>query len=534
MATFLPNVTDVFAGSSDFDPDFNRIERMLSRRESMYEQGAKRVKNLYDSVFNSPMLRDSDIQKRDTYLKTITDGLNRVSSMDLSLPENQQMATDLFIPVTTDQSMIKDIAWTKSYQAEAGRAQQLRTSTDSETRKQYWDIGMKSLQYQAEEFSKADDNTALTMGTPRYVPKVDMLSLAEKAYKESGISVKEDQVNGGYIFTKKNGEAVYPITKSYVNTLFQQDPGIQDMLRTQAYVNRKDFIKENATKYGGENQAAVAYIQDAFNIAGTAYANGIKVDEKEVAGLQDKVDSWNKYIKDKGIIPDKDNPEYQQYLHDVQSLETAKQGVQNQKANLTDLKLPSKIDNSNFNTLLSQADNIVANYNLGNFTNEIAKLLAFKNAELTVKADPIYLTKLRSDLSLKVQSIMEGIRHANSVALENSKFAHQKELQDERIAAGEFSNKGKATTGTNTNQPNNTFIPGPLTADELKNQSSSYNPNSFIFPGLTNTGNDSENIITTSDPNAEINPLNQVVTTTAPPPTMDIEDNPYLGMGTAL
>lgn len=156
MASYIPNITDVFPEPVLYSPDFNRIERMLQQREGMYKQGAQRVKNLYESVFNSSMLRSDNIQRRDAYLKAIDEGLKTVSALDLSLPQNQEIASKLFEPVTTDQSIVKDIQFTKQYQSEAAKAEQLRSSQDPATRKQYWDTGMKALQYQAEEFKNAN------------------------------------------------------------------------------------------------------------------------------------------------------------------------------------------------------------------------------------------------------------------------------------------------------------------------------------------------------------------------------------------
>mgnify|MGYP000500876640 CR=1 FL=1 len=161
MASYIPNITDVFPEPVLYTPDFNRVERMLQQREGMYKQGAQRVKNLYESVFNSSMLRNEDIQRRDAYLKAIDEGLKKVSALDLSLPQNQEIATKLFEPVTTDQSIVKDIQFTRQYQNEVAKAEQLKSSQDPATRRQYWDTGRKLLDYQAEEFKNGSSQDAL-------------------------------------------------------------------------------------------------------------------------------------------------------------------------------------------------------------------------------------------------------------------------------------------------------------------------------------------------------------------------------------
>jgi len=427
MATFLPNVTDVFAGPSQYTPDFNRIERQLKLRQNMYDQGAKQVKTLYDSIFNSALMRDGNIERRDSYLKTISESMNRLTATDLSLPQNVNTAEQLFTSLTTDADLIKDISFTKGYQNESQRAESFRNSNDIATRKRYWSEGMRAMQYQAEEFKNASNEEARSMSNVKYTPNVDMLSIAEKAYKEAGISVKEDRINGGYIWTKKNGDAVYPITQSYVNTLFSSDPGIKDMLRTKAYVDRKDFVAQNANKYGGKEQAEAFYIRDILEKAGKATAKQMQVDSQQLAELRARQEAWNKKITKDGVIPGSD--EHKQYLADLEQLQMAEGTVQN---NNNAIAPPPTIDYNNINELRQQADAIVTYGNYSVMSNDIAKLLAFKDAELTVKADPLTMIQMRSDLTLRNEKIMEGIKQANRQA-----------ILDKEIAAGKYRNKKK-------------------------------------------------------------------------------------------
>lgn len=413
MATFLPNVTDTFAGPSQYTPDFNRIERQLKLRQNMYDQGARQVKTLYDSIFNSALMRDGNIERRDSYLKTISESMNRLTATDLSLPQNVNTAEQLFTPLTTDADLIKDISFTRGYQTESQRAESFRNSNDVETRKKYWSTGIRAMQYQAEEFKNASNEDARNMSNVRYTPNVDMLSLAEKAYKEAGISVKEDRINGGYIWTKKNGDSVYPITQAYVNTLFSSDPAIGDMLRTQAYVERKDFASQNADKYGGKEQAEAFYIRNILETVGKSTAKKMEVDKQQLAELRARQDAWNKRITKDGIIPGSD--EHKQYLADLEQLQMAEGTVEN---NNNTIAAPLNIDYNNINELRQQADALVTYGNYSLMSNNIAKLLAFKDAELTVKADPITMIQMRSDLTLRNQRIMESIKQANKIAFE--------------------------------------------------------------------------------------------------------------------
>jgi hypothetical protein len=435
MATFLPNVTDVFAGVSDFDPDFNRIERMLRIRENAYQQGAKKVKSLYDSVFNSQMLRDQNIKTRDAYLKTVSETLNSLSATDLSLPQNQEMATSLFNPILTDNNIQKDIVYTRNYYDEVGKAERMRTSMDDATRKRYWNVGMKALQYQADEFRNADAKTALSMSSPKYVQQIDIQTLADKMYKDAGISVKQDNVNGGYIFTKKNGDIALPVSKSYVEAMFSTDPAIGDMLRAKAYVARKDFIKGKAAELGGEDKAERFYLETVIK-AGTAVSKEeITANETEVKKLQDRMESWNKKITTDGIVPGSD--EHKKYLADLDKLKMAEQGLTSKKDQTANLQ---NFDFNNIEELRQVADNLVTFSNYTMLANEVATRLAYKNSEFSLKEDPISMAHLRADLALRNQKIMEQIR-----------FDHDLEKLEKEIEAGKYDHsdgKGKVTPKT--------------------------------------------------------------------------------------
>ena len=432
MATFLPNVTDVFAGVSDFDPDFNRIERMLKIRENAYQQGAKKVKGLYDSVFNSQMLRGQNIKTRDAYLKTISETLNAISATDLSLPQNQETATQLFNPVLTDNNLTKDIAYTRNFYDEMGNAEKLRTSTDDATRKRYWNIGVKAMQYQAEEFKNADANTALGMSAPKYIQQIDMGALTEKMYKEAGISVKQDEFSGSYIFTKKNGDIALPVSKAYVESMLSSDPGIADMLRTKSYVKRKDFIAENSGRLGGADKAERLYLETIIK-AGTAVSEEQTSENiTEIKKLQDRIDSWNKKITTDGIVPGSD--EHIKYLADLENLRGAEQGLKNKKNYIT---TSENIDFNNIEELRQQADNLVTFSDYTMMANGLARQLAYKNSEFTIKSNDISLAHLRSDLSLRNSKIMEKIR-----------YDHDLEILEKEIEGGKYDRSTSSGTKT--------------------------------------------------------------------------------------
>lgn len=412
MATFIPGMTDVFPERLQFKPDWNRVERGLMLRSNAYNEGARKVRSLYESVFQSPMMRDGNIQRRDAYLKEISEGLKNVSALDLSILQNQQTAMQLFEPLQSDKQIVKDIMYTKNYFQEAGKAEQMRNSSNPETRRQYWETGMKYLQYKADEFKNADDETAMSMGNAKYIPNVDMVGLANKMYKDMGISVKQDVMTGGYIWTKKNGDLAVPLSQSMVNTMFANDPAIQDMMRAQAYVQRKDFIKANAGRFNGNEQAAEQeYINTVLGTVGAQQKDQAVVDSDEVKDLRARKDAWNKIITERGIIPDSD--EHKKYLEDLEKLKAAEAAATASRDHATAITTANP---NNLDDLRAAADNAVVFANYTTTANKIATFLAYKDAESTAKSDPVYMAKLNSQLALNRSLVMENVRQLNKIA----------------------------------------------------------------------------------------------------------------------
>jgi len=483
MATFIPGITDAIPSRLNFKPDWNRVERGLMLRSAAYQEGARQVKSLYDSVFQSPMLRDGNIQRRDAYLKQISEGLKNVSALDLSILSNQQSAMQLFDPLQNDKAIMKDIVWTKGYLQASNEAERLRTSSDPTQRRQYWDTGMKYLQYQAEDFAKADDDTALSMSKAKYVPNVDLVSLADKMYKDMGISVQEDVINGGYIWTKKNGDIAVPLTQSMVNNLFSQDPAVQDMLRVKAVVMRKDFIKQNAAKYGSEEAAEKVYINDILKTVGVKQQEQVAKDSDEVKDLRARKESWNKVITERGIIPGSD--EHKRYLEDIGKLEAAESAAKNSRDQAAIFTTMNPDDN---NDLRAAADQAVVMANYIAETNRVATLLAYKNTSVSAKTDPVYMAKLNSQLSLNRSLVLENVRQMNKIA-----------FMDEQLKRGitPGAKGGKTDPKKAENNATNNLW-GPYVNPGATN--STTNPWNFnITPG-SNTGASNSGGQTASDP----------------------------------
>lgn len=450
MATFVQGVPAFAPKAVNFDVDFNRIERLLTLRQGMYDEGARKVKNVYDSLFNSAMLRDDNIQKRDAYLKTISNGLKNISAMDFSMPQNQETAINLFQPITNDKGMVKDMMYTKAYQTESQLGEQYRTSSDEEERKKYSDTSLKALQYKAEEFKTASANDALAIEAPRYVPNVDVLGMADKMFQDGKVSVKKDVINGGYIWSLKNGDLAVPITQSMMSTMFSQDPAIRDFQATQAYVRRKDYVKNNTGKFNGDaTKAEAEYMQTVLEE--TVINNQMQVykDDAEVSKLMLEVDSWDNLAKEGKILQGSDDEK--KYKEAVQKLDVSKTALLQKKA---DLSVQELTDLKDINAMRRAVDAAVTMDSYNDLSSKLALYLAKKDSEMSVKVDPLYLADMRADNSMELAQLrfqnsvlLANLRAGSQSALEDQKHENRKDLLtqqgDQRIEQIQEQNKGK-------------------------------------------------------------------------------------------
>lgn len=457
---YTPYVTSIFPEPTMYKPDFSFIQQVMERKQTMYDKGLERAQTLYNSVFNSDLIREDNIERRDKYLKGIEDSLKKLSASDLSIVANQQAAEKLFDPVIKDKFIMKDMMFTKKLQSEMSRAEQFRSSSDPELRKQYWDIGVKALQYQAEEFQKADNTSSLRFSNPKYTNNVDLLDISNKLYKDMGISVTKDSISGAYIWTMKNGDLSVPVTKSMLNMMLTSDPSIKDMMLTDAYVKRKDYVKQYAEYTGSEENAEGEYVSSILNTKLDQIDKEYKTQRLELDKLRLKKEKWEKYITEHGIIEGSDD--HKKYLQDLNELELTENAADHLHNNYIKY---GNLEHADPSLLKNVADDLVSGDVFDNLTNQLASILSYKNMELKAKPDQVGLTQLSHALSLQRQRELLQLKHAYGMDV-NRRNRNNNDNNDDNDDDNSNNNNSN-----NNNRNNN----APVTPEDLSNASDSSN-----------------------------------------------------------
>lgn len=396
MATYLPGVTDYIPNIQEYKPDYNFYQNALQTKENQYKSGYDKISNVYGTLLNSEMLREPDIKKRDKFFRDIENEIQRMSSVDLSLSENVNSAYKVFQPLIDDKNITKDIAFTKSYRTQKQRAETSRMAADG----QWWDVGDRALDYMADEFSKADDPTAQSMSNPRYTPYTDVVKNGMGMIKKMGINVQSVSwdKSGKYIVTTKNGSQVTIPLYSLLYSGMGNDPAVADVFRTQAYVQRKDYVKENAAAYNGdETQAELAYLNQHREEADklNQILQGQTDDTLKELGINKQM--IENQIKKQGALPSSNKKSILQTIADQQAAtEDTKAHVE---AGLA-LTNPNEITNADIKVLRSRVDGAVANIELSKSMMGIARTWSALNSVESVEKDPYAFSSFEHTLAL--------------------------------------------------------------------------------------------------------------------------------------
>ena len=255
-----------------YQPDFTTMGKMLSIKQNQYDQNWKQLNKTYSSLYFSETTHEESQQVKDQLKNEIDFNLRRISGLDLSLEQNVTAAQQVFQPFYENKSLMYDMAATRNVNSAKSQAGGYKNASDPELQKQYWNDGMKEIDYRVQEFKETpyDQIQSSGLASVGYTPYVDVGATAEKLAKEFGDleGPTTMSADGRYRIKTTNGPAVLmqPLEQLYQMRM-ANDPRIQAMYKTQAYVDRKDYMYQNAGQYNGDAQAAErAYLENEYKV----------------------------------------------------------------------------------------------------------------------------------------------------------------------------------------------------------------------------------------------------------------------------
>ena len=403
MATTIPGITDFIPQIQPYQPDLNFYSSVLQTKQSQYDAGYSKMSGLYSSILNSPMLRDDNNNRRDEFLKAIDQDIKKVSGMDLSKQEYVSAANTIFKPFYEDKNIIHDIAFTKNYQKELGRAESFRNCIDPDKcGGAYWEPGVQAMHFKADEYRNADNKDALSYSAPRYTPFVNVTEKAMAAAEASGLKIEVEHNEKGYNITDTNGVLLLGDSKhagplpQFLYGMFGQDQAVIDMFKTQAYVQRKTFAKQNAMnpEFGSEANAEAYYLNNYIKDAVPA----LEKNAAQASSMLDELALKRKILLEKGT-PIKGSDE-ESSLQLLDALLENSGTVKAYHDNVIN-QIKSTPNAQDLKSLRERADGLVANTLMQGTLNSAAYTYAMGTAKREMKADPYALEKFKTSESIR-------------------------------------------------------------------------------------------------------------------------------------
>ena len=240
MATYVPGTPSYMPEFKPFTPDYKFLSSVLDTKTNRYNTNYKQLNDLYSKVVYAPLSREDTQYMRDQYTQGLSDKLEKISGMDLSLAQNVDAAKAVFQPFFQEDIIVKDMVATKTYQNEKAYANRLLNSTDQERQDMYWDTGIQAMDYRMSDFINANPDDALNMVLPKYVPNSNLYKLTMDVLKESGISAEVDVVSGQFIYTQTGGNLVTEAALEYAQRSLQNNARVQQAYFTQSFVDGRN------------------------------------------------------------------------------------------------------------------------------------------------------------------------------------------------------------------------------------------------------------------------------------------------------
>lgn len=412
MATYVPGVETYLPDIKPFTPDYKFLSAVLDVRTDKYNTNWKATNDLYNKVVYADLSRADTKEQRDQYINQIAPSLEKISGMDLSMVQNADSAKAVFAPFFEDDLIVSDIMHTTNYRKETDYANRLIDSPDVEQRKKYNSDGVRSLQYQMEDFITAAPDKAMKMGLPQYVEGADLMSMAEKMLGEMKppLKIKRESPQGDWIITQQNGTLVIPAATAYLEKALMSDPRITRFYQNQAFVRSRDRAADGIARgeFGSVEQGQGVWAQETIDKITAQNEYYRKAELSKAAEGKTVEEKWSNYQKTNGVVPGSD---------DEKAMSKELSAYERTKAALESREKIKELANEpvkDLQTTLNKAYNLYSQATIGRDINQAAAVYASRDSEITIRENQF--VKQRKDFEYDMAKIEAQASNAEDLA----------------------------------------------------------------------------------------------------------------------
>jgi len=403
VATYLNGNQDFIPALQPFRPDLNYHANILQARQGQYDAAHSQISQAYSTLLNAPMLAEENIAARDKFFKAMEGEVKKISKLDLSQEQNVSAAMGAFRPLYDNKDIINDMVKTKQWQNNIGKGESLKDCTDPDKcGGQYWDVGMAEQTYWAKDFKNASREDRLKMQAPDFTPYIDVQSKIAKFANEQKIDVVATQSDGKWIYTHKNGALIERPLHNLLLAKFGNDPAMQKMFQTQAYVDMKSTIEATTPEFGSADAAESHYLNTKYKELSDKALKRDSHLKQQVAAVSNKAAVVESLAKTHGVDPE--NPDdglatsWAEVKRNQQNAEGAHK-VTEQGTNLVKAPL-----NGDRKSLITKVQGLLAADYLHDHVDLGAESWTQLHSESTQKDDPYGLAAVQHSYALSLQN----------------------------------------------------------------------------------------------------------------------------------
>jgi len=396
MATYIQGVQDYIPQPQLFKPDYEFLSTVLETRQGRYDQNYKELNSLYNTLRYGDLTREDTTQRRDSFMNLADVEVKKAAGLDLSLQQNVESVKSIFSPFWEDDLLVTDLGRTRSFKNQMMSVQGYMNSPVKQVREQYWDTGVKAMNYQMEEFKMAAPDEAIKMGSRvQYIPSMNLGAMAQAIYKKNGYNVVRSGVNGGYLVKNKNGELITPMVAEDLMRELSADPGVLAMFEAQSYVAQKDFGVANEQTFGDRSTAELAWAESVVATMGPEALKNSKTVKSFQQDLEDRIAAAEANIRENGVVPD--SPESREYINYQRQLAGLEPILEKASEISETVMTPAQ----NAQQTIAKARAIYSNVGMYSQVASIARSLAMKDSSQEITgADPYALEEVRHNNSM--------------------------------------------------------------------------------------------------------------------------------------
>jgi len=178
MASTSPYQNNDYQATSTFRPyqlPVNDIVRGISAQNQYWDEGAAKVKNVYDNILDLNLRTTDNKNTRDQFIKDAQSSITKLSGMNLADPGVQRQGINIFQPLMQDENIIGEDYVNKNFNKELGIAENFRQKDNG---KEYNPLSANNLKFEQSlldgPLNKRDGWRVLAGAQSKYTPYTDV------------------------------------------------------------------------------------------------------------------------------------------------------------------------------------------------------------------------------------------------------------------------------------------------------------------------------------------------------------------------